>query len=98
MNMAPTTPGVTSRRPHWPREVVTVGEWAASRFVRLHRITSTQRDRCSRPGTGSTASEPLLSEGFEDAVATREEVASLWAQEHTSGAVALREGKVVGSS
>ena len=42
------------------------------------------------------AAEPLLSEGFEDADATRGEVASLWAQEHTSGAVALREGKVVG--
>ena len=42
------------------------------------------------------AAEPLLSEGFEDADATRGEVASLWAQEHASGAVALREGKLVG--
>ena len=42
------------------------------------------------------AAEPLLSEGFEDAAATRGEVASLWAQEHASGAVALREGQVVG--
>ena len=42
------------------------------------------------------AAEPLLSVGFEDAAATRGEVASLWAQEHTSGAVALRAGKVVG--
>ena len=37
------------------------------------------------------AAEPLLSERFEDADATREEVASLWAEEHASGAVALRE-------
>jgi predicted N-acetyltransferase YhbS len=42
------------------------------------------------------AAEPLLSERFEDPDATRAEVASLWAQEHASGAVALREGKVVG--
>jgi GNAT superfamily N-acetyltransferase len=42
------------------------------------------------------AIEPLLSESFEDAGATRREVASLWAQEHASGAVALREGQVVG--
>jgi ribosomal protein S18 acetylase RimI-like enzyme len=42
------------------------------------------------------ATEPLISEAFEDAVATRPEVASLWAQEHASGAVALREGQVVG--
>jgi ribosomal protein S18 acetylase RimI-like enzyme len=42
------------------------------------------------------AAEPLLSERFEDADSTRREVASLWAQEHASGAVALREGKLVG--
>ena len=42
------------------------------------------------------AAEPLLSERFEDADATREEVASLWAEEHASGAVALRGGHVVG--
>ncbi len=42
------------------------------------------------------AAEPLLSEGFEGADATRGEVASLWAQEHASGAVALREGQPVG--
>lgn len=42
------------------------------------------------------AAEPLLSERFEDPNATRGEVASLWAQEHVSGAVALREGKLVG--
>lgn len=42
------------------------------------------------------AAEPLLSERFEDPEATRGEVASLWAEEHASGAVALREGQVVG--
>jgi ribosomal protein S18 acetylase RimI-like enzyme len=42
------------------------------------------------------AAEPLLSERFEDPDASRGEVASLWAQEHASGAVALREGVVVG--
>jgi len=42
------------------------------------------------------AAEPLLSERFEDPVATRGEVASLWVEEHASGAVALREGQVVG--
>ena len=42
------------------------------------------------------AAEPLLSEAFEDADATRGEVESLWAQEHASGAVALRDGRVVG--
>ena len=42
------------------------------------------------------AAEPLLSERFEHPEATREEVASLWAEEHASGAVALREGQVVG--
>jgi GNAT superfamily N-acetyltransferase len=42
------------------------------------------------------AVEPLLSERFEDAGAARGEVASLWAEEHASGAVALREGQVVG--
>lgn len=40
--------------------------------------------------------EPLLSERFEDANAARGEVASLWAEEHASGAVALRGGEVVG--
>jgi ribosomal protein S18 acetylase RimI-like enzyme len=40
--------------------------------------------------------EPLLSERFEDPDATRAEVASLWAEKHASGAVALREGQVVG--
>jgi ribosomal protein S18 acetylase RimI-like enzyme len=40
--------------------------------------------------------EPLLSESFEDPDATRGEVASLWAQEHASGAVALRGGDVAG--
>jgi predicted N-acetyltransferase YhbS len=42
------------------------------------------------------ATEPLLSERFEDAAAARAEVASLWTQEHASGAVALREGKPAG--
>ena len=42
------------------------------------------------------AAEPLLSMRFEDAEAAREEVASLWAQDHASGAVALCEGRVVG--
>jgi GNAT superfamily N-acetyltransferase len=42
------------------------------------------------------AAEPLLSERFEAPDPTREEVASLWAQEHASGAVALSEGRVVG--
>lgn len=42
------------------------------------------------------AVEPLLSKRFEDADATRGEVASLWAQEHASGTVALRDGQVVG--
>lgn len=42
------------------------------------------------------AAEPLLSERFEDAGAARAEVASLWAQEHASGAVARRAGQVVG--
>ena len=42
------------------------------------------------------AAEPLLSERFEDPDATCGEVASLWVEEHASGAVALREGQVVG--
>lgn len=42
------------------------------------------------------AAEPLLSERFEHPDATRAEVASLWAQKHASGAIALREGRVVG--
>jgi ribosomal protein S18 acetylase RimI-like enzyme len=42
------------------------------------------------------AAERLLSEQFEDPDAAREEVASLWAEEHASGAVALRGGEVVG--
>jgi GNAT superfamily N-acetyltransferase len=42
------------------------------------------------------AAEPLLSERFEHPDATRPEVASLWAENHASGAVALREGQVVG--
>jgi GNAT superfamily N-acetyltransferase len=42
------------------------------------------------------AAEPLLSQRFEDADATRGEVAALWADEHASGAVALRDGQVVG--
>jgi GNAT superfamily N-acetyltransferase len=40
--------------------------------------------------------EPLLSQRFEDPDATRREVMSLWEEEHASGAVALREGQVVG--
>jgi predicted N-acetyltransferase YhbS len=42
------------------------------------------------------AAEPLLSRHFEDAAAARGEVASLWAQEHASGAVAVREGQMIG--
>src|SRR6267142_1853610 len=42
------------------------------------------------------SAESLLSERFEDADATRAEVASRWAEEHASGAVALREGQAVG--
>jgi len=42
------------------------------------------------------AAEPLLSERYENAAATRGEVASLWAQEDVSGGVALRAGKVTG--
>jgi GNAT superfamily N-acetyltransferase len=42
------------------------------------------------------ACEPLLSEQFEDAEAAGREVASLWEQEHASGAVALRQGQMVG--
>jgi GNAT superfamily N-acetyltransferase len=42
------------------------------------------------------AAEPLLSERFEDPDATRGEVASLWAEEHASGGVALREGQLAG--
>ena len=42
------------------------------------------------------AAEPLLSERFEDADAACGEVVSLWAEEHASGAVALRGGQVVG--
>lgn len=42
------------------------------------------------------AVEPLLLEDFEDADAARDEVASLWAQTHASGAVAVQEGQVVG--
>jgi GNAT superfamily N-acetyltransferase len=42
------------------------------------------------------AAEPLLSERFENSDATRGELVSLWAEEHASGAVALREGQVVG--
>jgi len=42
------------------------------------------------------AAEPLLPARFEDPDAARDEVASLWAEEHASGAVALREGKVAG--
>jgi predicted N-acetyltransferase YhbS len=40
--------------------------------------------------------EPLLSERFEDSGTARGEVASLWAEEHASGAVASRDGHVVG--
>jgi ribosomal protein S18 acetylase RimI-like enzyme len=42
------------------------------------------------------AAEPLLSERFEDPGVAREQVASLWAEEHASGAVASREGQVAG--
>ena len=42
------------------------------------------------------AAEPLLSERFEDPAAARAELASLWAEEHASGAVALRGGKLAG--
>lgn len=42
------------------------------------------------------AVERLLAERFEDAGETRAEVSSLWAEEHASGAVALRDGQVVG--
>ncbi|MGZ4382012.1 MAG: GNAT family N-acetyltransferase [Gaiellaceae bacterium] len=42
------------------------------------------------------AAEPSLSERFEDADAARGEVASLWAEEHASGAVARLGGDVVG--
>jgi ribosomal protein S18 acetylase RimI-like enzyme len=42
------------------------------------------------------AIEPLLSERFEDADAARGEVASLWTEEHASGAVASSGGHVVG--
>jgi GNAT superfamily N-acetyltransferase len=42
------------------------------------------------------ATEPLLSERFEDARATRDEVASLWAQDDVSGGVLLRDGDVAG--
>jgi GNAT superfamily N-acetyltransferase len=40
--------------------------------------------------------EPLLSERFESDGAARGEVAVLWAEEHASGAVALRAGRVAG--
>jgi GNAT superfamily N-acetyltransferase len=39
------------------------------------------------------AAEPLLSERFEDPDAAGVEVAALWAEEHASGAVALRDGQ-----
>jgi GNAT superfamily N-acetyltransferase len=42
------------------------------------------------------AAEPLLSGRFEGPDEARREVASLWAQEHASGAVALRDGEVAG--
>jgi GNAT superfamily N-acetyltransferase len=42
------------------------------------------------------AAEPLLSARFEDPDAARGEVVSLWAEEHASGAVAHRDGNVVG--
>ena len=42
------------------------------------------------------AVEPLLSERFEHADATREQVAVLLAEEHASGAVAFRDGQVAG--
>jgi GNAT superfamily N-acetyltransferase len=40
--------------------------------------------------------EPLLSEQFEDADAARGEVTALWAQDDTSGAVAVIDGRVAG--
>ncbi len=42
------------------------------------------------------AVEPLLSQRFENELAARDEVASLWAEEHASGAVALSAGRVIG--
>jgi ribosomal protein S18 acetylase RimI-like enzyme len=42
------------------------------------------------------AAEPLLSARFADADAARGEVGLLWAAEHASGAVALRDGQVAG--
>ncbi|MDX6475865.1 MAG: hypothetical protein QOH95_1376 [Gaiellaceae bacterium] len=45
---------------------------------------------------GHRLAEPLLPERFEDGGAARAEVASLWAEEHASGAVAYRDGRVVG--
>ena len=42
------------------------------------------------------AAEPSLSERFEDPAATRAEIASLWAKEHASGAVAFRDGTLIG--
>jgi GNAT superfamily N-acetyltransferase len=41
------------------------------------------------------AAEPLLSSRFEDAAAARREIAALWSEEGASGAVALRDGRVV---
>jgi len=40
--------------------------------------------------------EPLLSERFEAVEPARDEVASLWAQEHSSGAIAVRDEQAVG--
>jgi len=40
--------------------------------------------------------EPLLPERYEDAAAAQEEVAALWRSDGVSGAVALRDGRVVG--
>ncbi len=57
-------------------------DWAGSLLAARHRE--------------HRAAEPLLSERFEDPDEARGEVASLWAEEHASGAVALREGQVVG--
>jgi ribosomal protein S18 acetylase RimI-like enzyme len=42
------------------------------------------------------AAEPLLSKWFEDPGATRAELTPLWSEDHASGAVALRGGRVVG--
>ena len=42
------------------------------------------------------AVEPLLSTQFEDSDAARAEVATLWGEEHASGAVALRDGQTAG--